>query len=186
VILPGSRCCVTLATVSSYGAAREATRAWGNPLLAVFSASGDDSRADPLSRVGVVTTVMDLRKRRGQWVAEVQAVCRARKQETLRTHPFRLARVEPWPDAGEPLETLWPLVAAVQGAVIRWRGPPHCLPSVLEQIRAASPGDLPGLVMPLLAEVPWTDWQTVLEMDTLEERLAFVLAHLHCRPAASG
>jgi hypothetical protein len=178
-ILPGSRCCVALTTVSSYGAAREATRAWRAPLLAVFSAPSADLEGDSLSPVGVLATVSDLDKTPAGWVAELRAICRVRKRETLRTRPFRLARVDSWPAEGEDGEAVALLAAAVQRAVARRTTPRHCVAmTVQQQLRSASPWEIPGLVMPLLDEVPWTEWQSVLEADTVEERLAFVLAHL--------
>jgi Lon protease-like protein len=187
VMLPGSRCCVALTSVSSFGAVREATRAWGAPVLAVFSASSLDGEGDPLSTAGVLVTVIDLRKQRDLWTAELRATRRVRKREVLRVHPFRVARVDPWPGASQDPDAVSALASAVQVAVSGARVRFHCLSStVREQLRTAQPWELPGLVMPLVADVAWTDWQAVLEADALEDQLAFVLAHLHADRAAPG
>ena len=46
------------------------------------------------------------------------------------------------------------------------------------KLRTAPSWQLPGLVLPLIAEVPWTECQAALEAEALEDQLAFVLAHL--------
>jgi hypothetical protein len=188
VLLPGSRACVALTTVSAYGAAREAIRGQHLPLLAVFSAHELEAEADPLSPVGVLATVTDLRHTGGVWVADLRGLDRARKSALLRTHPFRVARVERSPEAIEQPRSLAPLAAAVHRAVAGLSYAHGCvLARVREQLRAASPWELPGLVMPVLDQVPWTAWQALLETDSVEGRLAFVLAHLRAQrvePAA--
>jgi Lon protease-like protein len=177
VILPGSRCCVALTTVSSYGAAREASRTPSAPFLAVFSSADGDG--DHLAPIGTLATVTNLVKAGDRWLAEVRGVGRVRQQRMLREHPFRLARVEPWPDASEEAGTGASLAAAVRGAVTRLAAPRSCvLASVQSQLRAAAPWEVPGLVAPLLDQVRWTEWQRVLEADAVEDRLAFVLACL--------
>jgi hypothetical protein len=180
VMLPGSRSCVALTTVSAYGAAREAARDRDHPLIAVFSAVAQPV-ADPLCAMGVLATVTDLRSVRGLWVADLRAVCLARKQETLRTTPFRIARVTALPAPAEPAGHLLVLAAAVRAAFNALDPASACVAAVREQIAGADPWELPGLVMPLLHQVPWTEWQRVLETDTVEQRLAFVLGHLHAR-----
>jgi Lon protease-like protein len=184
VLLPGSRACVALTTVSAYGAAREATRAGDLPLLAVFSAHEAGTTADALSPVGVLATVTDLRHTGGLWVADLRGVYRARKDEVLRSQPFRVARVERSPEPTEDPATLLPLAAAVHRAVACLRYGHRCvLALVQEQLRAAAPWEIPGLVMPVLDQVPWTAWQALLETDSVEGRLAFVLAHLRAQQA---
>jgi Lon protease-like protein len=172
VILPGSRCCVALVTASAFGAVREATRGCG--ALAVFSAPAQET-SDPLSAVGVLAHVIELRKGQGLWTAELEGTHRVRRHELLRTHPFRLARVEPWPDGAEDRDEVAPLAAAVRAAVAGWPG--GC-GLVRDRVRSTPSGYLAGAVMPLLEQVPWTEWQDILEGDTVGGRLAFVLAHL--------
>jgi Lon protease-like protein len=184
VLLPGSRCCVVLTTVSSYGAVREATRSPAPPVLSAFCATPGGA-SDPLSSIGVVATVVDLGSRDGRWVAALRGIGRVRKHETLRTQPFRLALVEQLA-AGEDRSAPPALVAAVLAAAARFTRARRCIAAtVREHLRAAAPWELPGVVMPLLDEVvPWTAWQTLLEADSTEEQLAFVLAHLHAQGAA--
>jgi Lon protease-like protein len=177
VILPGSRCCVLLTTVAAYGAVREATRTRAAPELGVFSAARDGG-PDPLASVGVLARVVDLENRRGLWVAELQATGRIRKRELLRTHPFRLAPIERCPGTAEEGDALRALALAVHLAAARPR-PDHCLVArIRQQLRTAASWELPGLVMPLIEDIPWTEWQAVLEADALEDQLAFVLARL--------
>jgi Lon protease-like protein len=184
VLLPGSRCRVVLTTVSSYGAVREATRSAGAPLLAAFSASPTPDGSDPLSAVGVLATVADLGDVGGRWVAALRGVGRVHKQTLLRAHPFRLALVERWSD--EQRHAPPTLVAAVQTAAARYARARRCISGVVrDHLRTAAPWELPGIVMPLLDEVPWTAWQALLEADSTEEQLAFVLAHL-CGGAAGA
>jgi Lon protease-like protein len=182
VMLPGSRCCVELTSVSSYGAAREATRAWDVPLVAVFStASG---AADDLSSVGVVATVTDLRKLGTRWVADLRGVSRVRRRALTRRQPFRVAAIQRWPEPTPEGAVVSALAAAVHGAVGRSAHPLACLLTLVrEQLRGAVAWEIPGVVMPLLDQVPWTAWQSLLEHDTVEQRLAFVLAHLEVRRA---
>jgi Lon protease-like protein len=184
VLLPGSRACVALTTVSAYGAAREATRARDLPLVAVFSAHELGTDGDPLSPMGVLATVTDLRHTGGVWVADLRGVCRARKDELLRSRPFRVARIERSPEALDEPGALSQLAAAIHRAVAGFSYGHRCvLALVREHLRAASPWEIPGVVMPVLDHVPWTAWQALLETDSVEGRLAFVLAHLRAQGA---
>jgi hypothetical protein len=176
-LLPGSRCYVALTSVSAYGAVREATRSRGPAIVAVFSAAPRPGEAPALSATGVFASASALRHVRGRWRTELRALGRARRQEVLRVTPFCLARVESAPAREEPVETLDALASAVRGAVLRRRD--RVCSVVREHLRGAAPCELPGLVMPLLEDVPWTEWQQVLETDSVAECLGFVLGHLH-------
>jgi Lon protease-like protein len=184
VLLPGAECCLALTTVASYGAIREATRSWGPPLVGAFAldASAGDSAAGELALVGVGAAVLGLYQvTPDRWLAELRGLWRARREPLVQRLPFRLALVEPFEEVGGDPSALEALVLGVRRAA---RSLPHhllpvCAPQVLGRLASARAEEIPGVAAPLLQEVPARDWQAIIESDNLEERLAFVLAHLH-------
>lgn len=188
VLLPGMRCSVALTTVSGYGAAREATRTFGVPLMGVFSSrrAVPDASAAELFAVGTVAAVTNLRQwDSGGWMVDLRSLARARRHDLLRSDPFRIASVEILNEHPEDPSSVASLVAEIRAFVhgMRRRCPRSRRAIRVEsEMGTVSPFELPGTVMPLLDKIPAREWQGLLECESVEERLAFVLAQLHALP----
>lgn len=188
VLIPGMTCDVVLSSVPAFGAVQEAARQVRDPVLAVFGARCALGQPSPceLFPVGVLAWVVRLRKRPcGHFVARLSAFARARRLELLRDDPFRVGRVERLADGEEGAESTLALTSRIRWVLQREerRGVSARdeVRRVRELIESAPAAQVPGLVAPLLAAVPAREWQGMLEAPALDQRLAFVLAHLNAR-----
>ncbi len=195
VLFPGMRCRVELATVRAYGAVVEATRSLGEKAVAVFAARGAlprDPGLDQLFEVGSVARVLSLQRLPccHRFIAELEAVARIRSDAHLREQPFRLASVRRLPEPEQDRVLVESLTRAVQDGARRIASrSPHCMNARralwrLQQI--ADPIKIPGVAMDLFPDLSLPEQQRALELNSLVERLDFVLTQMGSRASDSN
>lgn len=195
VLFPGMRCRVELATVRAYGAVVEATRSLGEKAVAVFAARGAPSRdpgLDQLFDVGSVAQVISLRRLPccHRFIAELEAVARIRSEAHLREQPFRVARVQRLAETDNDRVLVEAMTSAVRAGARRIASRTPGCDNVRRALwrlhEIADPGRIPGAAMDLFPDLPLPEQQRALELDSLVERLDFVLGHMGRRTTGSN
>lgn len=196
VLFPGMRCTATLETVRAYGAVVEATRAWGERVVAVFTVRGGAAAvASPpaLHAVGSLARVVELRREPccGRWLAELEAFARVRARHTLRDEPFAIVAGERLPEAAADTDEVLALAVAIRHAAAKLR---RTLPLLAEatarcdRLRdVVDPVQTAGAALQsALPPLPLDEQQALLELPDPAARLGRVLALLYDRLRAVG
>jgi len=187
VLFPGMRARILLSTAHAQAAVRASLeRGYGGRVgvFATLAAGSGDPEPEDLHKVGTVGRLCCLKRcmRCGRWVAQLRGISRIRTSEYVRSEPFREAQVELLTEMTCETALLQALATELHRAVVRMH---TCRPLCEHAGRARAalhtslPDELPGGVADLLAHLPVSDRQTLLEVEPLTARLEGVLAHVH-------